>query len=448
MRRLVLPRASRILARGCERAWVVPAALLWTWLALLAFVVPLDPDEAVYRAITSGIIDGHWPYRDLFDHKPPLMYAWYLPTALGAPIVTERLIAATAVVASFPAVASLSRRWFRADLGGRAVWGYASLLANPFLGLGANAEAFMLLPLTNAFAAGSPASAGALLGIAVMTKPVALAFLPLFLVLWRRESWRCALGLVLVVGASSAAFLPVWREYWDANVAFNLRYGAYLGFSRRLVGLVVFNPFVALGTLPAWYLVLRGAMRKPRSILLLWLACALLATQSTGYGFGHYYALLTPPAGLLIALGTEQLPRVARRALLPALTVISLALVGLTLTLIVTQPQDAMIEAIRETDGELYVLGDRAQLYADAGRQPQRKYFYSVPLVVDTKRGTAMRAELLRCPPAVLVVPERNVFPVPWASDLATAYGERLEFAGGVVYRRPYSVCTDEERSP
>lgn len=44
------------------------------------------------------------------------------------------------------------------------MWGYASLLANPFLRLGANSEAFILLPLTNAVVAGSPGRASALLG--------------------------------------------------------------------------------------------------------------------------------------------------------------------------------------------------------------------------------------------------------------------------------------------
>lgn len=66
--------------------------------------------------------------------------------------------------------------------------------------------------------------------------------------------------------------------------------------------------------------------------------------------------------------------------------------------------------------------------------------------MVDTVRGQAMRQDLLRCPPAVLVVPARDVFPVPWADDLATAYGQRLEFRGGVVYRQPHSACEPEER--
>lgn len=102
MRRLLLSCGPAVLHGQSYRLWAVPAAVLWTWLSLLAFVLPYDPDEAVYSAIASGIVDGRWPYRDLFDHKPPLVYLWYLPAGLGAPVVVERLLATTAVVASFP----------------------------------------------------------------------------------------------------------------------------------------------------------------------------------------------------------------------------------------------------------------------------------------------------------------------------------------------------------
>src|SRR3989304_5000832 len=39
---------------------------------------PLDADAGVYSTVARGILDGQIPYRDLFDHKQPLLYTWYM----------------------------------------------------------------------------------------------------------------------------------------------------------------------------------------------------------------------------------------------------------------------------------------------------------------------------------------------------------------------------------
>lgn len=91
--------------------WKVCAALLAAWLTVLAFILPYDPDEAIYKIIATGIVHGKWPYHDLFDHKPPLIYLWYLPAGLGASIEFERVLAALLVAATVPLVAVLARRW-------------------------------------------------------------------------------------------------------------------------------------------------------------------------------------------------------------------------------------------------------------------------------------------------------------------------------------------------
>jgi len=39
---------------------------------------PLDADAGVYSTVARGILHGQIPYRDLFDHKQPLLYIWYL----------------------------------------------------------------------------------------------------------------------------------------------------------------------------------------------------------------------------------------------------------------------------------------------------------------------------------------------------------------------------------
>lgn len=423
--------------------WAIPAAAAFLGLALLAFVRSYDPDEAVYSIMASGIVDGRWPYRDLFDHKPPLIYLWYLPTALGASIEAQRLFAAAAVTASFPAMARLARRWLDAAQVGPALTAYALLLANPYLALGANSEAFMLPALTWAFAVSSPLLAGALIGVAVMTKPVALAFVPLLVAPWGRRSWPGLAGVALVILAVSAAFVPVWDDYWYANVTFNVRYGAHIDAFVRLTRLLVVNPLVVAPMLPVWYLALRGARALPDARLLLWVACGYVSVKLTGFDFPHYYALAVPPVALLAGAGARGVS--LRSPGLRALGAVSAALLVAGLVVALLRPGDPLAEEARRTPGELYVLGDRSELYAYAGRKPQRRFFYSVPLVVDRDRGASVRDDLTRCPPDVVVVPRNNVFSVDWQDDVGALYHERVEFDEGVIYRHPRAPCVEGE---
>ncbi len=324
-------RRRRVVAKPSLPLWALPAAGVVVWLGLLAFLMPYDPDEAVYKVVAQGLLDGQWPYKDIFDHKAPLTYAYYIPAGLGASIEIQRLIAAAAVGLSFPALASIASTWLGKAHVRAALLAYALLLINPFVSLGANTEAFMLLPLTAAVATASPMVGGVLLGVAVMTKAVALAFLPLLFIQWGRRAWLSVTGLVIVIAAVSSPFAPVWRDYWDANVMFNLEYGAHIEAWRRAVGLFLFNPLVLLGMLPVWYLAVRGASVSRDSRCLAWLGCAYLSVKLGGYDFAHYYALISPPAALLAAAGTKGLS--GRRFLLSALAIVSAVLVAFAVVL-------------------------------------------------------------------------------------------------------------------
>ena len=67
---------------------VFPSVIIFTILVLLLFVCPFSPihrycfetDEIAYRVVSKGLLKGKIPYRDLFDHKGPLLYFVY---ALG-----------------------------------------------------------------------------------------------------------------------------------------------------------------------------------------------------------------------------------------------------------------------------------------------------------------------------------------------------------------------------
>jgi 4-amino-4-deoxy-L-arabinose transferase-like glycosyltransferase len=422
--------------------WKLCAALLAAWLTVLAFILPYDPDEAIYKIIATGIVHGKWPYHDLFDHKPPLIYLWYLPTALGAGIEFERVLAALLAAATVPVVALLARRWLSGRQTSLAVIAYALLMANPAMLGTANTEAFLLLPLLASFAVGSPLLAGVLLGIAVMTKPVAVVLAPVLVLLWRKDTWRVAIGGFLVCLVVSLPFLPIWRDYWEANVSFNLRYGRNLGYGNGILPLLALNPGVLIGALPLWYSALAGAFRQRNRLIWLWAACGVVSVKVTGLDWGHAYALLAPPAALFAGIGLESiLQRRIATVMLGVMTAAVVALIIVALPWSGARPPQAMLDTIHTAKGEVYVLGDKTQLYAYADRQPERRFFVSGHLVARRDWGEAMRQQLIACPPDLLVVPKRNVFPVDWEDDVTAGYEQRTEYDAAVLFTQPRVPC-------
>src|SRR5215471_11509598 len=93
------PRATSLtnLLRGLTGKLVLPLILL-TPILLFApfFTEPFEGDEGAYGTIAQQMLHGYLPYRDIFDHKPPLVYVWYAVSFLifGQNIVAPRIVAA------------------------------------------------------------------------------------------------------------------------------------------------------------------------------------------------------------------------------------------------------------------------------------------------------------------------------------------------------------------
>jgi hypothetical protein len=420
---------------------------LFAWLTLLGALQPLTPDEAAYKIVSTGMLHGQWPYRDLFDHKPPLAYVWYLPMALGGSIELQRALAAALTAASVPMFGVVARRWVDGRAAALATASFALMLANPGLSVRANLESFALLPIVASMIAPTPLAAGALLGIAVMTKPMALLFAPVLWLEWRRRTWQAALALIAVCAAVSAPFAPIWHDYVTANVWFNLDYGRAAG-GRDLASMLSMPGPVLIGALPLWGAAAADAVRCRDSRLWLLLACGVAATKLSGQQFDHYYVLLLPAAALLAGRGLDWALelRPARLVLAAATAAALVPIVAGVPTLVrdfnsIHHPLANANAAIDATPGELYVLADHAQPYLHAGRAPQRRFFYDIPLSVRPGWSEQTRAELLACPPAVLVTLEDARFPAPWRHEITALYGRRIGIEGGSVYLDPSHHC-------
>jgi 4-amino-4-deoxy-L-arabinose transferase-like glycosyltransferase len=251
---------------------VLPGICLLPILLYLPFFLePFERDEGVYATIAQGLLRGEIPYRDLFDHKPPLIYVWYAAgfSLFGEGVVAPRLMAALAwsatVLLVYKQVEVVDSR--RAGVAAAAVFGLSSGLV--LLQANANTEVFMLLPAMLCLFAGTKAMSSRRAGwlfltglagaTAVMTKEVALPSVAVVVVAilfggqkvsWTTTLQRAAIVLAGLAFVSLVVVLPFlltgsMGDFLYANWTFNRLYGAELSLGneprRRFMGLL-FSP--------------------------------------------------------------------------------------------------------------------------------------------------------------------------------------------------------------
>ncbi len=459
---------------GTVARWFVLAAV-FVGLALVcrlpSFVdAPLDRDEGAYALIAQQWSRGAMPYRDYFDHKPPLVYLAYRAVfaLAGEHLAAVRIV--FAVLSGFTACACVllvlllqaQRRAWPAVLAGLAA---CVFLSAPLLqGETANTETLMLL--------GSVASAcfalravrdgrlrdavlaGACVGAAALAKPLALfeaAFFGGWLLLHeRRRPRRQVGGFVAAMVAPALAWLiyAVVRggalASIDAVALYNLRYAA-------VAPVPVWARVASLPIDYGWPLALLwvgvagctlDSLRRPptaANFALGWTTAALIAVLSAGRLFFHYYQELVPP--MAVALGVTAsaaatrmrgyghvvggVAAVALGLLPPLASVVQPFLDNSRNACAAWQPRLAgVIEQMTAADDTVLVWGAEPFLYFAAKRRPLDRFIYIFPFEGKEAAATAARDELLTSwtqrPPAVVVVAKRGI-------DLRPATGEMAE---------------------
>jgi hypothetical protein len=337
--------ADGVLLQGKERslAWedvVVPLALaLLPVILFLPFVnEPLDPDAGVYATVARWMMQGRIPYRDLFDHKQPLLYGWYALSFLlfGEKASSPRLLILFHLAATTLLVYACGRLLFRS----RAAGNMAALVFGLTPGLAlvtqfGDARFLMLTPLMAGLwaylmgyrtgARGWYLVSGFFNGLAAATVILAgLNLLALVAFTWafRRETgggWLPGIG-PLLAGAGLALGLVVLpfaavgalNDMVYANVLYNSEYATHatqhwaeLGKSAGSVVLMA-GPFflaAAIGTL----LLLRSLRRPEASLLLAWTAASLLSFIAPGRLPYHYLIAGFPALALLAGHALPQI---------------------------------------------------------------------------------------------------------------------------------------------
>jgi len=399
-------------------------------LRIVSLVRPcLSDDEATYCVVAREMLHGRVLYRDVVDHKPPLIYLTYAAAqAVGGAANGMLLLHILTIVVVWATALLLGRIARRAGdtVPENDVPFVASLLYVVFTttlldfdALAANCELYMLLPLTasvllylQGFRTARIADllgAGALVGVATLYKYQAAVQLPLYalhlLVVHRRRLLNLATGWgALALGATVPVGAALWALdrsgalgaalFWFSFNGKYIRQGMHLGeVAVRAV------PRISYGVVPAlllWVLGLRAALGRwrrreadPAGLFLIgWCAVSLLATTAGGRFFGHYFHQVTAPLAVLAAPGAVRLWR-ARRTFgllavgLPAAVFLLVGLFHAPMARAVgaTDPDSAAIAAsIRARSGPddgLVVWGNLPLLYFEARRPLGTRFVFS-----------------------------------------------------------------------
>jgi 4-amino-4-deoxy-L-arabinose transferase-like glycosyltransferase len=440
---------------------VALSALPVVFLAPL-FTAPFDPDQGGYATIARGWIDGSVPYRDLWDNKGPLLYLWYLISFqwLGEGTMAPRLVAALVVGATVPCVWGVARTLFGAREGLIAAGLFSLSFLNIYIQVTANAEAFMLLPLTAGFwvfALGARggnlfwfAAAGVLTSLAVLTRQSAVwtfvAYGAWAGVLFLRnpdERPRHLLSMLSMAAGAVAGALPfiiyfaandALYDFWYGMFEFNIYWSGQFPWFIKATPPWLINPAPLFGGLLFWTLAAAGIwLLWKRADRWAWLVLAMLicseaAAQTLGKISPHYAIQLLPAASIAAAFGLtfiiERLReghRVWRAWMgLAAFTTIAMAVFLYAQPTAadrfrvqylyldyaddaIAAPEIAEAVAVLAGPDELvYEWGVESEIYFHAERQPASRWLHRRPYIVDTSVTKDVMEDLVRNKPAVI----------------------------------------------
>jgi hypothetical protein len=398
--------------------WGALAALLaggW-WLRSPLHHIPFERDEAAYVLIAQGWRGGAVLYRDLFDHKPPLLFLVYtLALALPGDLVgAVRVLATLYLLATGVALAGLALRLYGrsaalAALATLLVYSSTPRLQGPMF----NSEAALVLPATLgcllavwAMQTGRLAGyalAGLAVGVAAGIKPVGLALLgPLALapLLAPGPPARRAAGLALGLLGSLLAPLGLGLLLWGQG-ALPAAYEALVVYNRLYVAesLRGWTPdsaartaapllWLGLAALLGWGAGLRApaagpgqevrpAYRAAHTVAGLWGLALLAGAPLSLRAYPHYYLAAVPLLSLWAGAAAALAARACGRTLAAP---VGLALLAALLAepLGALQPLRAMapaqqIAALYGPDGDQFFapaakLGDLIAAHAPPGR--------------------------------------------------------------------------------
>jgi hypothetical protein len=464
----VLPNTSRRLPWIFLGLAALCVALRWPSLSL-----PLDRDEGTYATLALAWIKG-WglPYRDFFDHKPPLLYALYGAAfqTLGWTPRALRLASLLWQTLSVLLLGGLLWDWTRQE--GAVLLGGVTFaaLSNAWLSqaAAANAEGWGWLPLLLGLACLRPLRAerpalawvawGFFGGLAACIKQPYAVFavaLPLF---WERGLDLRLRALLYSTAGLLVAHAP-WLLYFASRQALGaagfavftyhahygspFAWGALLGFGRLLRHLGLEQGLFWLAAFAAWQFAWGSLAR----LALVFTLLGVFAADLSGRWYPHYAILWS----LGLALGVAALSLVLERKQAWSLAVLLLLPFGVeqsgfwgldafqrsrqlysTDNFGQAPALGAWLQQQTPPDARLFIWGADAELYFLAQRQPAARFLNHYPYTGSNPSWPEADEELLKAAadPQVgaVVISDRLDPSKPLQKKLLETLGRRFEF--------------------
>ncbi|TDQ33153.1 ArnT family glycosyltransferase [Zeaxanthinibacter enoshimensis] len=341
---------------------------VFTILCLLSFFIRLpfffrdyiDRDESTFILVAQSWVDGHLPYTELWDLKPPLVYFFFASVIwiFGKSFIAIRMLGVLAVAGTAYFSYRIGKQFNGTKTGVWAGIGTVYLLSLFGSLQGVMSEHLSMLFMVPAiFLLIQPHRwwtvllSGIMFGLALMTKlnlAYAVFLVGLFFIYetWRSAGWKRAGGSAFLLGAGillviTATFLPYnlagqGALWWDSVFMAPLAYS-----ENKKRSLLTFLPLILVMGAFLYAAFKKGwlSSRQPGILLLIMaLAGVLFSFMKVGRINGHYLIQFHPLFLVLLAV-------VASRALPGPRTTIKKAF----MVLLILLPAESYLEYVAVT---------------------------------------------------------------------------------------------------
>ena len=198
----------------------------------------IDWDESTFILMAANVLDGHLPYIELYDNKPPILFFMLagVMAVFGESLLVVRLFGDVCILASCVAVFAIARRWTDPISAGLGTLTFIAISATYFFGQHTSSElpatamlmTALWLLLTRRDRLWAVVAAALLMSLATLTRSnlgvAAGAFAVWLLVAHFRPSFgahRWAFAAFVGAGAIPPSLLVLL--YWAADALLELR---------------------------------------------------------------------------------------------------------------------------------------------------------------------------------------------------------------------------------
>ncbi|MEK7576212.1 MAG: glycosyltransferase family 39 protein [Patescibacteria group bacterium] len=322
--------------------------------------VPFERDEGLYAYIAQRLSLGDIPYKDVFDSKPPMIdiLYWIAFRIFGESELSVRIFMNIYTFAGAYALYLITKRIFSYRIGLLSAITFLIVTMSPTVfGQSANTEIFMALPIILAISLlwrGSETNnhrlfflAGLLLGLAYLTKQVAIfyiaGFIPLIcLTIWlENNNWKNLLlyigGAIIPFGLSIIIYflLGALQQYYEDTILFSISFAQQIPNNLFIIlhtlipplfGIIKENIFLTIFALVGLHKLVtdtRNALtsqkgekldfisvyreNKRQLYFFFWILAAILATSGGYRYYPHYFIFIVTPCAVLVAIGIDQI---------------------------------------------------------------------------------------------------------------------------------------------